>query len=767
MNIFVEDDDGDSGVTGLPGNETNAVLHTSFTSNRSSTGTSSVNSVSTQSSAGQAVESRRQLPGHSHAFPSSESTLHTHPVTVSSTSTEGLRSREISQQQVKGALHLTRGVATHQQIARQHQFSHAPLFEQPPVLQLRSQEPAFQRAPQPPTLFRSSQQQSVPPQPLPFQLTFQHSPPQDRVHQQGSLPQSTIQPPHVQGPTYVQPAPQQPIVQQSIQQKTSSKTSERSQEKAKVMDDTKAVRDSAMEQHKVTQDSKATEQGKAADKGNGKESCRDTRTTIITSAPQSFGSQGEEITEEETAFAAKAQKVIDKDEETIKRDMELYNRSIKPPPTASDAAKARSGLSKEEFASEMKISIEELEENEQKLDAAEKERASMCEDTLATFGLLLDAKYLMDDAEPPLEAPVKKPTNEPVKMAKANQDFFDAFSNYPEIMMEMAKFLKPKDLIKLYSISKPFNEIIGCYLSHTMQLAAKTQAPESAVVFKFKFYGDLCQLDPGLRPNPRQETIARLVPSPRWLQMVVHRERIIRDILALLARQGLRMPKDMSLSLKKMWLIMDVATTRQRVQLLHSPYFTDKDIFNMQMFMVKLDMRFNDPFDGPGNDKLRKLMLGQRGLTPLCNLLKRKIGLTPMEVNKIGIRYAYWVEPKFRGLPLFDIPPEEIGIGHLEGWGKGVVHLLRPDELVIREAVRRRLQLRHHILGMMIWGYVDPLTGENIKVTDEEMYMSEDESEEEEYDVWNDDWDTDSDGEGEEIPKIRAMDMPNDMTEGG
>jgi hypothetical protein len=177
-------------------------------------------------------------------------------------------------------------------------------------------------------------------------------------------------------------------------------------------------------------------------------------------------------------------------------------------------------------------------------------------------------------------------------------------------------------------------------------------------------------------------------------------------------------------------------------------------------------MRFNDPFDGPGNDKLRKLMLGQRGLTPLCNLLKRKIGLTPMEVNKIGIRYAYWVEPKFRGLPLFDIPPEEIGIGHLEGWGKGTVHLLRPDELVIREAVRRRLQLRHHILGMMIWGYVDPLTGENIKVTDEEMYMSEDESEEEEYDVWNDDWDTDSDGKGEEIPKIIAMDMPKGMNEG-
>ena len=679
MNIFVEDDNGQSGVTGLPGNEANAVLHTSFSSNRDSTdGENSMGSASTQSSAGQPVGSRLLSPGHTQ------------------------KPMAHSQDPLK-----YRAILPHLQ---------------PPTL--------LQSVPQPPDL-----------QPLILhQSALQQIPSQERVLHQYTLPQSTIQHPVLQGPISQQAVSQQP-----------------EQWEAKAMDEGKyIVRGRMIDQHEVIQESKVTEQSNAADKGKGNERSVECKATMRTNAPRSFGGPGEDVTEEESVFAAKVQKMIDKDDERIKHHMKLSDLSIECQPTAEDAAKARGGIPKEEFAIEMKIDIKDLEENEKKLDALEKTRSSMTENTIAAFGLVLDADSLMDAAESFLQPQFLEPTNEPVKKTKATHDFFDGLGNYPEIMMEIAKFLRPQDLVKIYSISKPFNEIIGSYLSHTMQLAAKTQAPESATVFKFKFYGDLCQIDPASRPDPKKHMLVRSVPSPRWLQMVVHRDRTIRDILALMARQGHRMPKDMSLSLKKMWLIMDVATSRQRVQLLHSPYFTDKDIYNMQMFIVKLDMRFNDPFDGPGSDNLRKLMLGQRGLTPLCKLLKREIGKTEMEVTKMGIRYAYLVEPKFRGMPLFDIPPEEIGIGHLEGWGKGIVHLYRPDELVVREAVRRRLKLKNHILGMMIWGYVDPRTGENIKVTDEEMYISEDESESEEYEVWNDDWETDSDREGIEIPEAMS-----------
>jgi hypothetical protein len=173
---------------------------------------------------------------------------------------------------------------------------------------------------------------------------------------------------------------------------------------------------------------------------------------------------------------------------------------------------------------------------------------------------------------------------------------------------------------------------------------------------------------------------------------------------------------------------MDVSTTKARVQMMHNvKLFTDMDLYNIQLFIVKLDMRFNDPIDGPGTDGLRKLFLGQRGLTPLCNLLKRKAYLEIIEIVRLGIRYAYQPRPEHRGMEMFGVPPEEIGVMHTEGWGMGRVHLIRPDELVMRESVRRQMGLKNYIMNMMIWGYVDPITGRNIPVSEEEMYMSDEE----------------------------------------
>jgi hypothetical protein len=445
-------------------------------------------------------------------------------------------------------------------------------------------------------------------------------------------------------------------------------------------------------------------------------------------APPIDGGEDEEVDEKEQAFRDGVQRTIEEDERRIKVDMQLSQNSFGAKPTAKDAEKARHGMSKEDFAKQMQIDLNKLEENEIILDVVEKTRSSISEEDIVGSGIELGVHSLVVQSEPlGQDSQLLVLEKQEVKQVKARRGFFSSLGNYPEVIMELAKHCRPKDFVNIYSISKDFHEIVNSYLSHNMLATSMEQAPESASVFKFKFYGNLCVPDPAGRSHPKKAGEVRMVPGPRWLQMVVHREKTIRDILALMARQGHRMPKDMSLSLKKMWLIMDVSTSAHRVQLFHSPYFTDKDIFNMQMFFVKLDMRFNDPIDGPGNDSLRKLMLGQRGLTPLCKLLKREIGLTPVEVIEMGIRYACHVQPQFRGLPLFDIPPEVIGVGHLEGWGKGKSHLLRPDELVVREAVKRRLGLKNHIMGMMLWGYVDPVTAQNIPVTEEEKYISEEE----------------------------------------
>lgn len=200
----------------------------------------------------------------------------------------------------------------------------------------------------------------------------------------------------------------------------------------------------------------------------------------------------------------------------------------------------------------------------------------------------------------------------------------------------------------------------------------------------------------------------------------------MRDILAALAREGHRMPADMSLTLKKVWVVMDVATTTQRISLVHNEaWFTDQDCWNAQCFVMKLNMRFNEPMTGVGDDGLMRVMLGQRGLTPLCRLLKREAFREDWEVLQAAVRYCYEVEPEHQGLPMFGIAARNIGKGHLEGWGKGKIHLFRIDELVMRESVRRRLDLDDHLLYMALWGHVDPVTMRDIRPSDEELYMSD------------------------------------------
>ncbi|TAQ83858.1 hypothetical protein B7494_g7819 [Chlorociboria aeruginascens] len=306
------------------------------------------------------------------------------------------------------------------------------------------------------------------------------------------------------------------------------------------------------------------------------------------------------------------------------------------------------------------------------------------------------------------------------------KDFFEALSSFPELVLEIVKVMPPRDTVSLYAISRSFHETLNGHMSYAMRSTAMHSFPEAAKVYVYMLYKSLCIPDPLLASDPVPNDAVPHVPSLLWLQMVIHRGRTVRDILACMAREGHRMPKPMSLAIHKMWLIMDVSTTSLRVSLLKADgVFTDWDLYYMQMFFTKLDMRFNDPIDGPAARTLRRLFLGQQGLTPLSKLLKRTAYKTQIEVTKLQLRYRYTRPADLKNDPIFDIPAHEIGIGHLEGWGTGRAHLLRPDELVSREAVRRDMGLKHHLMNMMIWGYVDLKTGKNLKPTEGEMYMSD------------------------------------------
>lgn len=315
-------------------------------------------------------------------------------------------------------------------------------------------------------------------------------------------------------------------------------------------------------------------------------------------------------------------------------------------------------------------------------------------------------------------------------VAKKRGDFFGGLSEYPEILIDLALHLDIASVLSLFCISKDFHQTINGHISHFSKQYTKKWAPESSRIFRFNFFSSLCSPDPVGRIAPGTGTI-RLVPTLKWPQMIIHREKTVRDILACLARAGHRVTKTMKMTLRKMWMVMDVATSRMRARMMHNEqYMTDVDLYNIQLFCVKLDMRFNDPLDGSGSANLTRLMLGQRGLTPLCKLLKRERYLSLMEITQTQLRYRYY-HPRGTPvaaltLPMFGIPAAEIGRGHLEGWGLGRTHLFRPDELCLMESTRRFLCLDKHLAYMMLHGYVNLSTREITLPTDEEMYMSDD-----------------------------------------
>ncbi|KAK0719605.1 hypothetical protein B0H67DRAFT_573537 [Lasiosphaeris hirsuta] len=230
---------------------------------------------------------------------------------------------------------------------------------------------------------------------------------------------------------------------------------------------------------------------------------------------------------------------------------------------------------------------------------------------------------------------------------------------------------------------------------------------------------------------PIMDMKVRLVPGLRWLQMVVSREIQVRDIIATMARMGHRLPPGTHITLKKLWVIMDTASSAMRAKIMENRSFIDnKDLYNAQVFIVKLLMLFNDPIFGPQSPLLMNLFLGQRtGFTPLWALLRRKKYQTSDEVLELKIRYDVGptAEKVASGGLVLGVPIEEMGIEHFEGWGRGRDHLMRVDELVPLEACRRQLDLDTIAFDMMMHGHVDAKMGTSLVPTLDEMYMSDDE----------------------------------------
>lgn len=311
-------------------------------------------------------------------------------------------------------------------------------------------------------------------------------------------------------------------------------------------------------------------------------------------------------------------------------------------------------------------------------------------------------------------------------------NIFTALTNYPELVFELAKYLSPEELISLYAISKDFHLIMNGHFTTIVLSQSFAKARESSEIFPYKCYKNLCITDPAARQNAEVPDKLRCVPSLRWLRFILYREQVVDDILACLAAEGHRLPKRASSVLKKIWFTMDLGDNARRIGLIHNKEFwTDRDLFVATMFFIKLDMRLTDPVDGNGQMSLRKLLLAQRSLSTLLASLERTEMLNELGLLQMYVRWKYKPAPAHRGMSVVGVPPDEIGKGYLEGWGLGNKKLLRPDELVMGEGVRRKLDFQKRYMDMMIWGFVDSKTLEDIPTTktvlDDETTESSDE----------------------------------------
>ncbi|KOS19694.1 hypothetical protein ESCO_000364 [Escovopsis weberi] len=330
------------------------------------------------------------------------------------------------------------------------------------------------------------------------------------------------------------------------------------------------------------------------------------------------------------------------------------------------------------------------------------------------------------------------------------QDLISNMCQNIELAVELGKHLHARDILNLYKANKAFYHAVNSYLMSSVRSWVTHHCPDAARVFNFKLYkrhlavdpvgrtwGEQARDRPAASSSPSSSAAAadapqvRAVPGLRYLQLVMGRDKYCREMIAILARNGHPLPRTMHRTLLRLWLLMELATSLQREALLRNrELWADGDLYNAQLFFMKLGLHFNDPVYGPSSWDLLHLMMGQKGLYPLWQLLARKRFKTLPELLALRVRYDLQVPPDHWGESFFDraihgVPFHQVGVGHLEGWGLGENHLLRPDELIPMEAVARGLELDRHLTHMMLWGLFDWDTGDNYVPGPRDMYISD------------------------------------------
>jgi hypothetical protein len=276
--------------------------------------------------------------------------------------------------------------------------------------------------------------------------------------------------------------------------------------------------------------------------------------------------------------------------------------------------------------------------------------------------------------------------------------------DHPEIALHVTGHLRVHDVMSLQAVSRSFRAFVVKYLPRIIKLQTQSRLRTASYVFPWRCYQKLWYTRPAAHTELPEGTVmcandslVAYSASFRWLQMVRHRDHTVYYIMKALDAAGYNVPHRFKPALLKLWLLMDIPDTKRRLWTIQNKnLWRDLDLFGAIFFIIRLDMYVKVKRSNPTGGQ-RRLIMAQPGLTFCYKVLNGEALKDDMELLKAFVRWRYNLLPEqnMNDEEIFGVPLAEVGSLQYEGYGKDrTAELLRPDQLILREAQRRRLDLK-------------------------------------------------------------------------
>ncbi|KAL6237554.1 hypothetical protein BDW75DRAFT_248815 [Aspergillus navahoensis] len=286
-----------------------------------------------------------------------------------------------------------------------------------------------------------------------------------------------------------------------------------------------------------------------------------------------------------------------------------------------------------------------------------------------------------------------------------NFNILHALLKHPEIAVLLTGELCVQDLINLQATSKASRNFTVKYLPKIVHLQTLRRSRVASHIFPWRCYSKLrfrrVAVDNEIVPFSTARPVDSVVASTasfRWLQMVRSRDQTVHIILTCLQRAGYGFPSRYRFAIFKLWFLMDIPDTARRVWTVQNRnLWTDLDLFMAIFFIVRLDMYVKVVRKNQTGGQ-RRLIMAQPSLYLCRDMLLGHALRDDIELLSALIRWRYNPRPgEVLEGEVFGVPSAEVGSLQYEWYGKDREQkkkLRRPDEVILREAQRRRLDVQ-------------------------------------------------------------------------